>query len=147
MNILIDANEYNVNIVSKTDSEITVEYNGQVYTFHNDELNYTSADLGKTGDKQIIFDDVEVAAKVLPKAKGAGSEGGAEGSLVSPMPGKIFKVVNPEGSNVSKGDIVLIMEAMKMEHAIKADKDGKVSKIFFNEGDQVDGGISLCEIE
>ncbi len=70
-----------------------------------------------------------------------------EGALQSPMPGKIFKIVQEQGSSVAKGDAVLILEAMKMEHTIKANKDGVIKDIFFKEGDQVQGGVLLCEIE
>jgi biotin carboxyl carrier protein len=63
------------------------------------------------------------------------------------MPGKIFKVLLKEGDSVKIGDIILIMEAMKMEHAIKANKDGVVSKILFGEGEQVSGNSALCELE
>jgi biotin carboxyl carrier protein len=63
------------------------------------------------------------------------------------MPGKIFKVLLGPKDDVKKGDPVLIVEAMKMEHTIRATKDGIIKEIFFNEGDQVQGGVLLCEIE
>ena len=69
------------------------------------------------------------------------------GSLQSPMPGKIFKILKDKGQKVIAGETVLILEAMKMEHAIKAPKDGVVTDIFFKEGEQVQGGVSLCDID
>ena len=69
------------------------------------------------------------------------------GSMLSPMPGKIFKVLASEGTKVSRGDPLLIVEAMKMEHTIKATQDGLLKKIFFKEGEQVQGGVLLAEIE
>ncbi len=69
------------------------------------------------------------------------------GSLVSPMPGKIFKIVKEIGSPVKKGEPILILEAMKMEHSIRADKDGTVKKILFKVGELVQGGIILAEVE
>lgn len=84
---------------------------------------------------------VSVAGKKLKKAA-AGS-----GSLVSPMPGKIFKIVKEVGAAVSKGETILILEAMKMEHSIRADKDGKVKKIMFKTGELVQGGVTLAEVE
>lgn len=87
--------------------------------------------------------DAEISeGQVGAKKKAAGG-----GSLNAPMPGKIFKVVTKVGDAVTKGQTLLIMEAMKMEHAIKADKDGVLSKIFFKEGELVQGGMLLAEIK
>ena len=69
------------------------------------------------------------------------------GGLASPMPGKIFKILKEAGSEVKKGEAVLILEAMKMEHSIRSDKDGKVKKIFFQVGQLVQGGVILAEVE
>lgn len=69
------------------------------------------------------------------------------GSLVSPMPGKIFKILKEKGSSVKKGDAILILEAMKMEHSIRADKDGTVKNIFFKMGELVQGGVVLAEVD
>lgn len=69
------------------------------------------------------------------------------GSLNSPMPGKIFKVIKNVGEEVKKGDTILILEAMKMEHSIRADKDGVVKKIHFQVGELVQGGAVLASVE
>lgn len=69
------------------------------------------------------------------------------GSLVSPMPGKIFKIVKEVGSEVKKGEAILILEAMKMEHSIRSDKDGVVKKISFKVGELVQGGVTLAEVD
>lgn len=69
------------------------------------------------------------------------------GGLTSPMPGKIFKVLKTAGTEVKKGEAILILEAMKMEHSIRADKDGKVKKINYQVGELVQGGVTLAEVE
>jgi len=54
------------------------------------------------------------------------------------------------GDSVQAGDILIIMEAMKMEHNIKAPCDGTIDQIFFNTGDLVDEGselLSFCEVD
>lgn len=84
---------------------------------------------------------VSVAGKKMKKAAGG------TGSLTSPMPGKIFKIVKEVGAEVTKGETILILEAMKMEHSIRADKDGKVKKIMFKTGELVQGGVTLAEVE
>ena len=82
------------------------------------------------------------SASSRKKKKGEG-----EGHMLSPMPGKILSVLVKSGDSVKKGDTLLIMEAMKMEHAVKASKDGTVVKVFFEEGQQIAGGIELVEME
>lgn len=97
---------------------------------------------------QIILSDNEVVGIEGLKAQGKASGASAHaGSLQSPMPGKIFKILLDIGKEVSKGDPVIIVEAMKMEHTIRAPQDGVVKEIFFKEGDQVQGGVALCHIE
>lgn len=69
------------------------------------------------------------------------------GSLASPMPGKIFKILKDVGSEVKKGEPILVLEAMKMEHSIRSDKDGKVKSIPHKVGELVNGGVLLAEVE
>lgn len=85
-------------------------------------------------------------ALITEKSAATSKSAALSGGLNSPMPGKIFKVTALVGDKVKKGQTILILEAMKMEHAIKADKDGVVQKIFFKEGEQVQGGVVLAEI-
>lgn len=68
------------------------------------------------------------------------------GQMKSPMPGKILKIYVSVGDDVVLGTPILIMEAMKMEHTIKASRAGKVEIIHFKEGDQVAGGVELVKI-
>jgi 3-methylcrotonyl-CoA carboxylase alpha subunit len=62
------------------------------------------------------------------------------------MPGKILKLLVKVGEDVVPGTPILVMEAMKMEHTIKASKAGKIEKIHFKEGDQVAGGVELVKL-
>ena len=66
---------------------------------------------------------------------------------MAPMPGKIIAVNVTDGVAAKAGDILLVLEGMKMEHAIKAPADGVVTDIFFAEGDQVSEGAELIAIE
>lgn len=97
----------------------------------------------KTGVYSVVSDNMTFSFETQ-KVKKSSSAG--EGSLVAPMPGKIFKVEVKVGQKVSQGQTLLIMEAMKMEHPIKAPYDGVVEKILFNAGTQVDGGAQLIEV-
>ena len=81
------------------------------------------------------------------KSLGATSAGSdADGQLKSPMPGKIVQVLVTEGQSVSVGDALIVMEAMKMEHTIKANGDSIVDKVFFGAGDLVDGDVELISL-
>ncbi len=84
--------------------------------------------------------------KVLPRFQSSSAKA-PEGSLVSPMPGKVIEVNVKQGQTVSMGDELVVIEAMKMNHAISADQDGKVDEIFIKVGDQVDLGANLLILE
>jgi len=66
-----------------------------------------------------------------------------EGKLTAPMPGKVIAILVVPGSLVEKGDALLVMEAMKMEHTIHAPAAGTVDEILFAIGDQVQEGAQL----
>lgn len=97
-------------------------------------------------DQQTLISGRGADALISEKSAAMTKNASVAGGLNSPMPGKIFKVTASEGDKVTKGQTILILEAMKMEHAIKADKDGTLKKIFFKVGDQVQGGVALAEI-
>ncbi|MFC0135896.1 3-methylcrotonyl-CoA carboxylase [Massilia eurypsychrophila] len=67
----------------------------------------------------------------------------AGGRLTAPMPGKVVAVLASKGQQVKKGDPLVIMEAMKMEHTIAAPADGLVEEILYQVGDQVADGAPL----
>ncbi len=71
--------------------------------------------------------------------------GGAAEGLRAPMPGKIVAARVREGDEVAPGDLLLILEAMKMEHEIRAPHAGRVGRLPYGEGDQVEAGALLVE--
>jgi 3-methylcrotonyl-CoA carboxylase alpha subunit len=73
--------------------------------------------------------------------------GGAGGGLAAPMPGKIIAVLVEAGAEVEKGTPLLILEAMKMEHTIKAPAGGTVKELLYGVGDQVEEGAELLAFE
>jgi 3-methylcrotonyl-CoA carboxylase alpha subunit len=81
-----------------------------------------------------------------PRAAGDLDEAG-NGLLNAPMPGKIVQVLVEEGASVEKGQPLMILEAMKMEHTISAPGKGKVAKVNFKAGEQVPEGAVLLQIE
>ncbi len=75
------------------------------------------------------------------------SEEDEHGLAVSPMPGKILKILVSKGDRVKKGQTLIILEAMKMEHMIKSPTAAVVSAIPFKEGELVGENVSLVELE
>lgn len=91
---------------------------------------------------------VAVAPKAAPApaaAKPAANAG--SGSVVAPMPGTILKVLKKDGDAVKAGDVVLVLEAMKMENEITAPVDGAIASLSLAEGSTVGGGDLLFEVK
>lgn len=86
-------------------------------------------------------------APVAPAAPAAApaSSGGVE--VVSPMPGKVFKLVAKPGEQVAEGQVVMILEAMKMENEIVAPQAGTVDAILVKEGDLVETDTVLATLK
>uniref|UniRef100_A0A8C5A935 Methylcrotonoyl-CoA carboxylase 1 (alpha) n=1 Tax=Gadus morhua TaxID=8049 RepID=A0A8C5A935_GADMO len=83
----------------------------------------------------------------VPKYLAAVSGSGAQGGAVAPMTGTIEKVMVKVGDQVSAGDPLMVMNAMKMEHTIRAPKAGVIKKVFFKEGSQASRHAPLVEME
>jgi acetyl/propionyl-CoA carboxylase alpha subunit len=82
------------------------------------------------------------------KNKGRAGAGSAEpGKLKSPMPGKVIKVLTKPGQIVTAGQVLIVMEAMKMEYSLAADIAGQVNQLNCSEGQQVVLGQLLVEIK
>lgn len=85
---------------------------------------------------QLVVDDFDAS----------GADSGA-GAITAPMPGKIIQIFTSMGAAVSKGDPLVVLEAMKMEHTLTAFVDGVIEDIFHEVGDQVDEGTILVRME
>jgi acetyl-CoA/propionyl-CoA carboxylase biotin carboxyl carrier protein len=83
-----------------------------------------------------VLGGTHAITEVPPPRKGAGA-GAHDGDIRSPMPGAVIAVRVAQGDVVAKGDVLLVVEAMKMEHALGAPFDGVVSELGVRAGDQV----------
>ncbi len=89
--------------------------------------------------------DGDVALAELPRFAEARKDA-VSGGLSAPIPGKVVKVLVAAGQTVAAGATLLVLEAMKMEHPVRAPVDGVVSEIAAGEGEQVDAGQLLAVI-
>ncbi len=99
------------------------------------------------GDKLSLFYQGEQFECIRHRQTFTDTSENNEGSLSAPMNGAVVAVLVEAGQEVSAGQTLVIMEAMKMEHTISAPYDGKVSSIFYANGDMVSEGADLIEIE
>lgn len=85
---------------------------------------------------------------VAPVAAPAPAASGAAGSITvaSPMPGKILAIKANAGQAVKRGEVVMILEAMKMENEITAPEDGTIASINVAVGDSVESGDTLATL-
>ena len=97
----------------------------------------------KIDDETYSFDLLDLAAG---KRKGAKSAGAAVDKISALMPGKVTKIFVSENQKISKGDALLVMEAMKMEYTFKTDIVGSVEKVLCKVGDQVNLGQLLIKL-
>lgn len=98
----------------------------------------------KVGDVWWVHLDGHVFC--IEKIESGSNSDDLEGGLIAPMPGKILEVLVEKGQSVASGDLLLVMEAMKMEHRIVANVDGVIAMMNLKEGDQVQQGDVLVEI-
>ena len=94
-----------------------------------------------------VIDKSEIKAQPAPKAEAAPAPvaGGAQ-TVSAPMPGTILKVNVANGQAVKKGDVLMILEAMKMENEIMAPCDCTVATVNVTPGTTVDAGTVLCTL-
>ena len=88
----------------------------------------------------------DAVLEILPRFILPGNEA-QTGGLIAPMPGKVIDLKVKVGSKVKKGDTLVILEAMKMEHQVKASEDGKVSKLLIRKDDQLENGALLMVVD
>ena len=135
----INGNVYKVHINSVVDDVAEVEVNGTPY----------SVKMEKPAKKQMVT--LKRPAQAPTTATGdpvisRPASSGVAGAVKSPLPGVILSVDCKVGDTVKRGQKILVLEAMKMENNINADRDGKIVEIKVNKGDSVLEGADLVII-
>ena len=148
----IGGRDYKAEVKELTSSYAIVLVDGQEYR----------VELSLVGRKQVSGADVPraavsaaapIAAPVLaaapaapPSPRKSNAAVAGQGGITAPMPGSIFQMKVKEGDQVQTGQVLLVMEAMKMENPITASYSGAVSKVYVREGDNVGEGDLLVEV-
>ena len=147
--------EYDFEYKQKRDQKFLFSNNKEAFIYSSDEDGIDMIFDGKrhysrvTVSKNNIlvhmpFGDVMLELK--PRFKMPGTEV-TIGGLIAPMPGKVIDVKVKKGKKVKAGDTLVILEAMKMEHSIKASEDGTVSELLISLNDQVENGALLMVVK
>ncbi len=131
----IRGNEYDVHINSFEDNIEEIDVNGSIYQVELAE------EVKTTKTPKLVRSKPVQTKEEKPKPASGLSK------VVAPLPGSIFKLLVKEGDAVKKGQPILILEAMKMENNILAEKEGVVNKVLVSEGASVLQGDILVEIE
>lgn len=118
---------------------VAMEISGEVFPLRVARRD----DRALVGCAGAVFELRRVAGVSRRRSAAAGE---SHAGLVAPMPGRIRRALVRRGDEVTRGQVVLILEAMKMEHAIRAPQDGVVTRLEHGEGDLVEAGAVLAEI-
>jgi biotin carboxyl carrier protein len=136
----IRGNKYDVELHSIEDNIAEIEVNGSNYEV---EIH---KEIKTPKTPKLVRPNVVPTRDVEKPQSGKAPIPKVAGGISAPLPGTILEIKVKVGDDVKAGDILLIMEAMKMENNIKADKDGKIAAIKVNNGDSVLEGDLLIEI-
>ena len=129
--------QWDIDFLDEFDTEIRVLMNGvqkNIYFAEDDEILHLS------------IGAMTFTAKEITLAPVGGGDGAADGKILAPMNGRVIDILVKEGDSVSKGQVIAMLEAMKMEHEITAKVSGKVTQISAKKDDQVASKSILVEI-
>ena len=138
----IHGNEYEVSINSVEDNIADVTVNGTQYEV---EIEGKASKVSKITKPTPSTSSAATTAEVISTAKAAAKKS-AGAAVKSPLPGVIVDLKVREGDQVTAGQHLLVLEAMKMENNIDADRDGIIVELKVNKGDSVLEGDTLLTI-
>ena len=144
-------NEFYIVIKNEVNDEQEIKVTAKVlgsgqFQFTLDNIVYKCS-VAKDGDIRFIhLDGADYELRRVTGFEEEFEETEDEGSLSSPMPGRIVKLLVKPGASIKKGQDLLVVEAMKMENKVVSPFYGTVKEIFFSEGDQIEAKVPLMEI-
>jgi 3-methylcrotonyl-CoA carboxylase alpha subunit len=142
--IKIGKNKYALENLQMEENYMTFEYEGARYRFYRSKNSEGKSFVSCRGIVRQLERWSEIEAKAGESS--TDSSGASDGRILSPMPGKIVKVEAQAGQSVSKGEVLVIVEAMKMENNVMAEKGGTVKAVKVAVGESVLQDDVLVEI-
>ena len=161
----IDGSRRTIEIKSFADGRLNATVDGReiacevlrpasgMYLFVSDDSNHVyelQVEEGKDGSANVTVDGARLTTRVIdPKHRSRTAEQGASGrqQILSPMPGKVVRLMVATGDEVKHGQGVIVIEAMKMQNELKSPKDGIVSQVAVSEGQTVAASQALITID
>ncbi|MGH8723868.1 MAG: acetyl/propionyl/methylcrotonyl-CoA carboxylase subunit alpha [Burkholderiales bacterium] len=137
LRVTVNGRDYGLSGGSLADGRLFVRLDGRAF----------SARAVRAGRDWHVFCDGDSRRLSLQEELAGHDADTRSGSLAAPMPGKIIQVMTAAGKKVTKGEALLILEAMKMEHTITAPADGVVKEVHYAAGEQVLEGAELITLE
>ena len=147
--------DYKVDYKSQRDGSFLFNSNKVAKIYDGDEFGIDVEFDGKRAYSRITLSENkilvhmpygDVMLEIKPRFVIPGLEIQA-GGLIAPMPGKVIDLKVKKGNKVKVGDTLIVLEAMKMEHSIKASEDGVVSELLVSTNDQVENGALLMVVK
>ncbi|OQX55351.1 MAG: hypothetical protein B5M54_02780 [Candidatus Aminicenantes bacterium 4484_214] len=153
--------KYQLSLEEEREGFFKVAYNGREYRVKGEKIRENEWLLwidGRIYDVIVLFDRGkytvylnglcrEFKKETSPRLLESGRFSTSKKDVITSMPGKIVKVLIKEGDLVNEGQPVLILEAMKMQNAIKSPKKGKIIRLAPQAGDSVEAGSLLFSVE
>ena len=141
--IKINGNQYAVSVQSNDDTSAKVVVNGSEFNVEHEKV-----EAKKTGSSKPTSATTTATTAPVVKTPAVAAQPNAKESIIkSPLPGIILSISVKEGDTIKAGDRLLMLEAMKMENNIDADKDGVVTKLHVQTGESVLEGAVLVTIQ
>jgi len=122
----------------------TISPGEYVLQHHGKQVRCVVAQAGD--DRWVWVDGVVHHLKVTSAGRG-GAHAASDDNLLSPMPGLVLKVFVQPGERVQRNQVLVVLEAMKMQYEITAPREALVTEVQVREGQQVDGGVPLVHLE
>jgi biotin carboxyl carrier protein len=136
MVVAVDDNKYEIDVVMVENGVYSILYEGHSYNLELIEGENSKRYIVNTFSRSFDIDIIDAEAK-YQQSRNAGSDAEGDNNISSPMPGKVVKIPVQKGDQVSPGQTLIVVEAMKMQSEFKASAERTVSEILVREGDLV----------
>jgi geranyl-CoA carboxylase alpha subunit len=143
--VTLDGRRHTIDLIRLNGAVASLRFVEDGRSFH------VSYDRGRSRDWRIGVGDREFTFEVLSPVEAIGAAGSAKGRgasvIAAPIPGKVVAVTVAQGDEVEPGRPLVVLEAMKMENELTADRAGRVAAVRVVSGDTVEAGAVLIELE